>query len=393
MLPLEGTKVLDLTTLSGYCGMELADYGAEVIKVEAPGKGDPLRTLAPVKNGVSPHHAFRDRGKKSITLDLEQPEGRELFKKLAVQADVVLENFAPGTMERLGLGYDVLSALKPSLVYGRTTAYGSDGPGCDMPQIDLLAQAKSAVMHFTGFPENPPTRIGFAVSEHYAASFLASAVCLALYHARETGEGQLVETTLCGSAVAVSEDKVITYGAEKEDPMRTGNAHPLINPYDILKCKNGYVAMGISSDAQWAKFCAAFDCPEEWTTDEKYCSNLVRGYHYFGDLRVKLEDLFANYTMEEIADKCDAALIPGTMCSTTKEALQQPQLQVRNMIVTVEDPDLGALEMPGRPVKFAGQEETPLCSAPELGAQNEEIYTAAGVDRGTLDRMRRNGMV
>ena len=336
MLPLEGTKVLDLTTLSGYCGMELADYGAEVIKVEAPGTGDPLRGLAPLKNGASAHHAFRDRGKKSVTLDLERPEGQELFKKLVADADVVLENFAPGTMERLGLGYDTLSALKPSLVYGRVTAYGSEGPGRDMPQSDLLAQAKSGVMHFTGFPENAPTRIGFAISEHYAASFLASAVCLALYHARETGEGQLVETSLCGSAVAVSEDKVITYGAEGEDPMRTGNAHPLINPYDILKCKNGYVAMGISSDAQWAKFCAAFDCME-WTTDEKYCSNLVRGYHYFGDLRVKLEDLFSNYTMEEIAEKCDAALIPGTMCSTTREALEQPQLQVRNMIVSVED--------------------------------------------------------
>lgn len=258
MLPLEGTKVLDLTTLSGYCGMELADYGAEVIKVEAPGTGDPLRRLAPLKNGASAHHAFRDRGKKSVTLDLERPEGQELFKKLAADADVVLENFAPGTMERLGLGYDVLSALKPSLVYGRVTAYGSEGAGRDIPQSDLIAQAKSGVMHFTGFPENAPTRIGFAISEHYAASFLASAVCLALYHARETGEGQLVETSLCGSAVAVSEDKVITYGAEGEDPMRTGNAHPLINPYDILKCKNGYVAMGISSDAQWAKFCAAF---------------------------------------------------------------------------------------------------------------------------------------
>ncbi len=392
MLPLEGTKVLDLTTLSGYCGMELADYGAEVIKVEAPGTGDPLRQLAPLKNGASAHHAFRDRGKKSITLDLERPEGQELFKKLAADADVILENFAPGVMERLGLGYDTLSALKPSLVYGRVTAYGSEGPGRDIPQSDLIAQAKSGVMHFTGFPENPPTRIGFAISEHYAASFLASAVCLALYHARETGEGQLVETSLCGSAVAVSEDKVITYGAEGEDPMRTGNAHPLINPYDILKCKNGYVAMGISSDAQWAKFCAAFDCME-WTTDEKYCSNLVRGYHYFGDLRVKLEELFSGYTMEEIAEKCDAALIPGTMCSTTREALEQPQLQVRNMIVSVEDAGVGALEMPGRPVKFAGQVEPPLASAPELGAQNEEIYAAAGVDGETLARLRREGVV
>ena len=234
MYPLEGIKVLDLMTLSGYCGMELADYGAEVIKVEAPETGDPLRMLAPLKNGASIHHSFRDRGKKSITLDLNHPEGKEIFKKLAATADVVLENFPAGTMQALGLGYEELSAIKPSLVYGRISAYGSTGEGANTPQYDLIAQAKSGVMHFTGFPENPPARIGFSISERYAASFLSSAVCLAVYHAKETGEGQLVETTLCGSAIAISEDKVITYGAEHEDPMRTGNAHPLINPYDIL---------------------------------------------------------------------------------------------------------------------------------------------------------------
>ena len=392
MFPLEGMKVLDLMTLSGYCGMELADYGAEVIKVEAPGVGDPLRTLAPLKNGASAHHAFRDRGKKSITLDLHHPEGQEIFKKLAADADIILENFAPGTMEALGLGYDELSAVKPSLVYGRISAYGSTGAGADIPQADLIAQAKSGVMHFTGFPENPPTRIGFAISERYAASFLSAAVCLAVYHARSTGEGQLVETTLCGSAIAISEDKVITYGAEHEDPMRTGNAHPLINPYDILKCKDGYVAMGISSDAQWAKFCDAFQCPA-WKEDEKYCSNLVRGYHYFGDLRVKLEELFSHYGMQEIADICDKALIPGTMCSTTKEALQQPQLRVRNMIVSVNDTELGALEMPGRPVKFAGEQEDDLCAAPAVGAHNAQIYGALGMDAAALEHLQAEGVI
>jgi crotonobetainyl-CoA:carnitine CoA-transferase CaiB-like acyl-CoA transferase len=236
----------------------------------------------------------------------------------------------------------------------------------------LVAQAKSGVMHFTGFPENEPTRIGFSISERYAASFLSTAVCFAIYHAKETGEGQVVETTLSGSAVAVSEDKVITYGATGEDPMRTGNAHPLINPYDILKCKNGYVAMGISSDDQWVKFCNAFD-RMEWTTDEKYCSNLVRGRYYFGDLRVMIEELFSGYTMEEIAGICDENLIPGTMCSTTELALKESQLHERNMIVTVEDTELGELEMPGIPVKFVGEAEKKVHKAPALGEHNAEI--------------------
>lgn len=392
MLPLEGIRILDLTALSGYCGMELADYGAEVIKIESPDGGDPLRGLAPLKDGASPHHIYRDRGKKSITLDLNTPEGKDIFKKLVETSDAIIENFVPGTMEQLGLGYDDLSAVNPSLVYGRISAYGSTGTETATPQSDIVAQAKSGVMHFTGFPENPPTRIGFSISEHYAASFLASAVCIAIYHAKETGEGQLVETSLCGSVIAISEDKVITYGATGEDPMRTGNAHPLINPYDILKCSNGYVAMGISSDAQWAKFCDAFNRPE-WNTDEKYCSNLVRGLHYFGDLRDKIEDLFKDYTMQEIASICDNALIPGTMCSTTKEALEEPQLHERNMIVSIDDTQLGKLEMPGRPVKFANEAEEDFAPAPGLGQHNAEIYGNLNIDSEQLKALQSKGII
>ncbi len=381
MMPLQGTRVLDLTVLDGYCGMELADYGAEVIKVESPEGGDPIRSLAPVRNGTSPHHAFRDRGKKSVTLDLDSAEGQKLFKELVVTADVVLENFAPGTMEARGLGYEQLSALKPDLVYARLTAYGSAGPESGIPQSEIMAQAKTGVMHVTGFPENPPTRIGFSIAGHYAASFLASAVCVALYHARATGEGQVVESSLLGSVVAITEDKVLTYGATDEDPMRTGNAHPLINPYDVIKCKDGYVAMGISSDDQWFKFCDAFKRPE-WKKDGKYCSNLVRGLHYFGDLRVKIEKMFADYTMQEIADICDSVLIPGTMCSTTAQAVREPQLLARNMLVPVCDKELGELTMPGRPIKFAGETEPPLLSAPLLGEHTDEIFGALSHGKG-----------
>lgn len=391
MLPLEGIRILDLMTNSGYCGMELADYGAEVIKVETPSGGDPLRGLAPIKNGASPHHIYRNRGKKSVTLDLNTPEGKEVFKKLAATADAVLENFVPGTLEEMGLGHDDISAVNPAIVYGRISAYGSEGKAAEVPQNDLVAQAKSAVMHFTGFPENEPTRIGFNISEHYAASFLSSAVCIAIYHAKETGEGQLVETTLAGSAIAVSEDKVIAWGAEGEDPMRTGNAHPLINPYDILKCKNGFVAMGISSDAQWTKFCKAFNTPT-WDEDEKYCSNLVRGYHYFGDLRDKIEDLFSNYTMQEIAKLCDDNLIPGTMCSTTREALEEPQLYARNMIVTMEGTELGDLKMPGKPVKFVGEDEEAVKPAPALGQNNAEIFGAI-MDASEIEALKAKGVI
>ncbi len=379
MLALQGTRVLDLTIRSGYCGMELADFGAEVIKVETPGVGDPLRTMLPLKNGTSPHHGFRDRGKKSITLDLTKPEGQEIFKDLVRSADVVLENYPLGTLEALGLGYEDMAKWKPTIICGRTTACGSDQTEASLAQVDIIAQAKSGAMHVTGFPDAAPTRIGFAVSERYTASFLASGICLALLGVRSGGEGQLVESSLCGSIVGVTEDKVITYSATGEDPMRTGNAHPNINPYDILSCKDGYVAIGASSDDQWKKLCVEFGVPE-WGTDEKYYSNSVRGSNYFGDLRVKLEELFSNYTMQEIADKCDKILIPGTKCGTTEQALQEPQLHERNMIQTVDTHDIGALEMPGRPIKFLGETETPLLGAPVLGANNADVYGALGLD-------------
>lgn len=392
MKPLEGIRVLDLTELAGFCGMELADHGAEVIKVEKPGKGDPLRARPPLKKGLSPHHAYADRGKKSITLDVQHQLGRSVFLKLLATADVLIENFAPGTMERWGLAHEKLLTLKPDLVHARLTAYGYKGPCADLPQSELVAQAKTGVMHFTGFPENPPTRIGFSIAEHYAASFLSSAICIALYHARATGEGQLVETSLLGSVVAITEDKVLTYGATGEDPMRTGNAHPLINPYDVIKCKDGYVAMGISSDDQWIKFCDAFQKPE-WKTDAKYCSNRVRGLHYFGDLRDAIETMFAEINMQDIADICDNVLIPGTMCSTTAEALREPQLQARNMLQTVHNKDLGAFDMPGRPVKFSGEHEDALLAAPGLGEHTAQLLGSLGLSAQDLKQLSGQGVI
>ncbi len=392
MEPLKGIRVLDLMTLSGYCGMELADYGAEVIKVEMPEEGDELRKLLPVVNGSSPHHAFRDRGKKSITLNLFKKEGQEIFKELVKTADVVLENFPIGTLEAIGLGYEDMAKLKPAIIYGRTTGYGSTGEGNDFPQIELLAQAKSGAMHVTGFPDAPPTRIGFSIGERYSATFLSAGITLAIMHMKETGEGQLVETALCATLLAISEDKVITYSATGRDPMRTGNAHPNINPYDVLKCKDGYVAIGASSDDQWKKLSIRFGHPE-WASDEKYSSNLYRGQNYFGDLRVKLEKLLEDYTMKEFSDICDEILIPGTMCGTTEQALTDPQLHERNMLHEIENPLIGKVQMPGRPIKFIGEIESDILPAPKLGENNEDIYCSINIATSDLEDLKTKGVI
>lgn len=377
MLPLKGIRILDMTTFSNYCGMELADHGAEVIKIEMPNSLD----------SNDPQENYKNRGKKSITLDINRKEGQEILRDLILTADAVIESFPLGTLEKLGLGYEDMSKVKPSLVYGRISGYGSTGEETDTPLSEIVAQAKSGAMHVTGFPENDPTRIGFSIANHYTSSFLTVGIVLGIYTAKETGEGQLVETSLCGSLAAITEDKVITYGATNVDPMRTGNAHPLINPYDILKCKNGYVAMGISTDAQWNKLCKAFD-KMEWTTDERYYSNIARGDNYFGDLRNKIENLFLNFTMQEISARCDAILIPGTMCSTTKEALEEPQLYERNMIIEV-----GGVKMPGRPVKFLGEKEDLLEAAPKLGQDNLSIYASLGIESEKLEVLKKESVI
>lgn len=374
MLPLKGVRVLDLTTINGFPAMELADYGAEVIKIEKPGTGDSVRDYPPFKDGISLYHAFMDRGKKSITLNLKSEEGQNVFKKLVKNADVVLENFKVGTMDKMGLSYEVLSEINPKLVYGALTSYGSTGPEKDRIAYDITVQAKSGIMDITGFPDKEPTKVGAYIGDHYSSTYLCSAIIMALFYARATGVGQKVETSMMESLVSIIEDKLAILDCEGS-ASRTGNAHPSINPYDVVKCKDGYVALGISTDEQWYKFCEEFD-KREWIENPNYATNAQRGLHYFGDLRDKLEEyLVNNFTKEEINEKCAKIKVPAAGCNTIEEAINQEQVKIRNMIVDVNDQRIGKFKAIGKIIKFhEGEEEKEFKTAPLLGENNEEIY-------------------
>ena len=239
MLPLKGVRVLDLTAVNGFAAMELADYGAEVIKVERPGGGDAVRFYPPFKDGVSLYHAFMDRGKKSISLDLKSEEGKEILKELVKTADVLIENFKVGTMEKMGLGYDVLAEINPKLGYGALTSYGSTGPEKDYIAYDVAVQAKAGIMDITGFADAEPTKVGAYIGDHYSCTYLCSAIIMALFHARATGVGQKVETSMFEALLSIVEDKIAICDVDGE-AKRTGNAHPSINPYDVVRCKDGY---------------------------------------------------------------------------------------------------------------------------------------------------------
>lgn len=374
MKPLRGIKVLDLTTLNGFATMTLADYGAEVVKIERPGSGDPIRVWEPLKNGVSPYQAFLDRGKKSITLDITSEEGKEIFKELVKKFDVIVENFKYGKMEKLGLGYDVLEAINPKIILASMTGFGTKGPWRDYPAFDIIVQAKTGFMEFSGFPDDPPTLIGFPISDQYTCLYLASAINAAYFHVLRTGEGQHVETSMWEGLFSVQEDKMM-YTQLDLPPKRLGNAHPDINPYDIIQCKDGYMTLGVSTDPQWAAFCKQFGKPE-WAQDAKYQEMEARGRNYFNDLRPKLEVLLKNFTMKELDEGCIAAKVPAAPCNSVIMAMNDPQIEIRKMVVEVEDKRLGKVKMVGKTGKFHqdNTQDNHFSSAPDLGENNSFYY-------------------
>lgn len=393
MLPLQGIRVLDLAVVNGFTGMEMADYGAEVIKVERPRGGDPIREYPPFKDGVSLYHAMTDRGKKSVTLDLKQEKGKALFKELVKTADVLIENLV-GTMDKLGLGYDELSRINPRLVYGQLTGYGSTGPEKDAIAYDIAVQAKSGIMDITGFPSpQPPMRVGAYISDHYSCTYLSAAIGMALYHARGTGTGQKIESSMFEALFSVTEDKMAILDFCEEEPTRTGNAHPSVNPYDILRCKDGYVAFGISTDDQWQKFCVEFGKPE-WAEHPDYNTNEQRGKHYFGDLRDKLEAyLSEHFGKMEITERCARIKVPASQCNSIEEALNQEQIRVREMIITVKDQRIGDVLETGKIIKFHDErKDSGAETAPLLGQHNEEIYGQL-LSAEQIEELKREGVI
>lgn len=395
MKPLKGIKVLDLTTLNGFCTMTLADYGAEVIKVERPVTGDPGRAWDPQKNGVNVYSVFLNRGKKSITLNLNSEEGKDIIKELVKHVDVLVENFRVGKMDELGIGYEVLEKINPKLIYAQLTGFGTTGPEKNYPSFDIIAQAKAGFMDFTGFADKPPTLIGFAISDHISALYLASAISIAYFHMMRTGEGQKVETSMWETLFSVQEDKMYYYEMAGMEPKRYGNAHPEINPYDIIECKDGYITLGISTDPQWQRFCDVIDKPE-WKDDPKYKDMEPRGLNYFNDLRPKLVECLKNYTKKELTDRCVEVMVPAAGCNTAIEAMEDEQIKLRKMVVEVNDQTIGPVKMVGKTAKFHqdNEEDNVVGGAPLIGEHNEEIYKSfLGYTNKKINILKEKGII
>jgi CoA:oxalate CoA-transferase len=394
MKALEGIRIIDLTqAYSGpFCTMHLADHGAEIIKIERPGIGDQSRTWGPIKNNYSAYYAFLNRNKKSISLDLGTSQGKEIFLKLAEDADVVCENFKVGTMEKLGLGYDVVKEINPRIVYASISGFGINGPMAKLPAYDIIAQAMSGLMTITGFPDNPPTKVGPSVGDNYTGTYLALGIMMALYHRELTGEGQRLDVSMVDTLFSILENAVVQYTVAGEIPGRNGNADPGIAPFDAFMAKDGMIVMGVGTNAMWKKLCNIMGRPDLFE-DPRYLNNDARCRNYLPDLKDDVESFTRTKTKEELEVLLNEAGIPFGRIFTVAEAAKHPQLQAREMLIEVDDPVLGKIKIQGVPIKLHSTPGSVQQPAPMLGEHTTEILLQMGYSRDEIKNLHDRNIV
>ena len=347
--PFSGLLVIDVThVLNGpYATTMLADLGARVIKVEPPGHGDDTRTYGPFHNLESLYFSSINRGKESIVLDLKDGADRAIFLNMIQQADVVAENFRPGTMARLGLSYEELSTLNPGLIYASSSGFGQTGPLSEHPAYDTIIQAMSGIMSLTGFPDGPPTRVGTSLSDLVAGVFMFSGIASALYAREKTGKGAQVDVAMFDSAFAFLEHGGMEYVATGEAPSRTGNRHPSIAPFDVFESSHRQFVICCGNDHLFDQLCQTLGRPE-LATDSRFCENIDRLENHVA-LKRELEVTLRTKPAAHWLKKLRKAGVPVGPLLDVAEATEHPQIKARNMLI-----EAGGLRMPGNPVKISG---------------------------------------
>lgn len=374
--PLEGVRVLDLTrVLAGpFCTMMLADLGAEIIKVEVPVLGDDSRAFGPFKNGQSLYFMNVNRGKESIVIDLKSDAGKLLLRRLAKECDIIVENFRPGTMEKLGLGWDVLQKDNPRLIYAAVSGFGHTGPDSKRPAYDILVQAAGGVMSITGWPNSPPTRVGLSMGDITAAVFSSTGITTALYQREKTGKGQKIDVAMLDCQIAILENALVRYQVDGKSPEPLGTRHPTITPFQAFMASDAWFVIAVGNDALWKTFCETVARPDLFA-DERFKTNGDRTKHYASLIPI-LEELFKHKHSTEWLSALEKAGVPCSPVNDVEHVMQDKQLKARNMFVTVDDERAGTITIPGNPIKMESIPEEPTRkSAPALGEHTEKILT------------------
>jgi crotonobetainyl-CoA:carnitine CoA-transferase CaiB-like acyl-CoA transferase len=388
MSPLSGLTILDLSrVLSGpYCTMLAADMGARVIKIEHPVRGDDTRAWGPpFIEGESSYYLSINRNKESVAIDFKTDAGRDMVLALAAKADVIVENFRPGTLDRIGLSYQDMSARHPRLIYVSISGFGQNGPRRDEPGYDAVAQAEGGLMSITGDPEGSAVRLGVAVADITAGMFAFQGLLLALIARGTTGRGQLVDVSLLDSVAAL-----LTYQASRhlttgDIPQRTGNRHATIAPYDTFETADGVLVLAVGNDSQWESLCRALNLPA-LVSDDRYRTNAQRVAHYSA-LRPALANVLKRWPLDAVVRTLRDASVPCGAVRSVAEALADPQIAARAMVETLQHPTIGALKVLGLPIKLSdtpGQVRSP---PPRLGEHTRLVLeqdlglSAAAVDQ------------
>jgi len=371
---LSGITVIDLTrVLAGpYCSMYFADMGADVIKVEMPGRGDDSRVYVPSYQGESAYFINLNRNKRSLTLNLKSEKGKKIFKELIKKADVLLENYRPGTMEKLGLGYEALKEINPGLVYGCISGFGHYGPYKDRAGYDIIAQAMGGLMSTTGWPDSGPTRSGTAIGDVLAGLSSAIGILAALQYKQKTGNGQKVDVALVDSVVSGLEIINQIYLAEGRIPQRIGNRYEAAYPYDSFKAKDGELVIGAGNDKLYRLLVQLMNKPE-LADDERFVTNPLRVKNH-EILKQMIEEWLAQYTADEAVDIILEAGIPAGPINTIDKVVNDPHIaDAREMFVTIDHPTAKKIKVCGNQIKMSYTPVQFNRSAPLLGEHNEEI--------------------
>ncbi len=393
-LPLAGFRVLDLTRfLAGpYCTMVLAELGADVVKVERFPEGDDSRRLAPKVNGESYPAAMPNRSKRSVALDLKSDAGREVFLHLAREADLVVENFRPGVVRRLGIDFEAVRAVRPDILYCSISGFGQTGPYRDRPGFDIMAQGVSGFMRMTGQPDGRPTKVGIAINDIAAGVTGVWSILAAQMVRQRTGEGQHIDISLVDAGLAWTVWESGAYFGAGEVPGPTGTRHRRSTPYQAYRTADGYVTIGANNQRLWERLVTDALGRPEWLEDPRFAT-LADRIEHIDELERDIEAITSTRTTEDWILVLDRAGVPGGPVLTYDEALADPHVQARGMVVELDHPIIGPMRTLGPPARFSAMEVAARGPAPWLGQHTTEVLREAGLDEAAIGRLYDDGVV
>jgi crotonobetainyl-CoA:carnitine CoA-transferase CaiB-like acyl-CoA transferase len=363
--------------------MLLADMGAAVIKIEDPQGGDDVRSFPPIAEGWSSYFLGMNRNKQSVALDLKTSGGQDALRRLVSRADVLVENFRPGGLARLGFGYEAVREINPRLIYCSISGYGQTGPRAQLSGYDPVIQAECGLMSITGFPDGPPTRSGVAVTDFLAGLYANQGILLALLNRAQTGTGQHIDIALYDSMLSTLSMPVGILQATGQDPQRCGNEHASIAPYEVFQGRDGLIMICAGNDRLWRSLCEAIG-RVDLVEDAQFLTNADRVRHRT-ELRRELQLAFTDLTVEELMTRLESRSVPCGRVRSVAEAISDPQVRARDMLLTLDVPGLGAFHVLGNPVKMSALTPAPPFSPPRLGEHTESVLQSLGYTEKEID--------